>query len=234
MMAVYKREMRAYFTTPIGYIFGATFLVAAGFLWGFCVLQRKTSDVSLYFQLLMYAYIIILPLLTMKSFAEEKKAHTEQILLTAPISLWSMIGAKFLAAFTMFAGTLLVSNLALVTLGLYAEPNWAKIIGCTVGMIFIGVCFIAIGLFMSSLTENQFVAAASTIAVLAGLVIVSMLNSVIDVYAVRTVLSWISIYARFSNFTHGIFDIPAAIYYISVCGVFLFLCERVYEKRRYA
>lgn len=234
MIAIYKREMRSYFTTPIGYIFAATFLVAAGFLYGFCVLQMQTSDVGTYFQLLMYAYIVIIPLLTMKSFAEEKKARTEQLLLTAPVSLWSIVVAKFLAALTMFLGTIVLSSLAFVTLGLYADPNWARIIGCTVGMIFIGICFIAIGLFMSSLTENQFVAAISTIAVLAGLMVTSILNGVIDVYAVRTVLSWISIYSRFSNFTYGIFDIPAAIYYLSISAVFLFLCERVHEKRRYA
>lgn len=234
MIAIYKREMRSYFTTPIGYIFAATFLVAAGFLYSFCVLQMQTSDVSTYFQLLMYAYIIIIPLLTMKSFAEEKKARTEQLLLTSPVSLWSIVLAKFLAALTMFLGTIVLSSLAFVTLGIYADPNWARVIGCTVGMIFIGICFISIGLFMSSLTENQFVAAISTIAVLAGLMVTSILNGVIDIYAVRTVLSWISIYSRFSNFTYGIFDIPAAIYYISICAVFLFLCERVHEKRRYA
>lgn len=234
MIAIYKREMRSYFTTPIGYVFAAAFLVCAGFLYSFCVLQMQTSDVGTYFQLLMYAYIIMIPLLTMKSFAEEKKTHTEQLLLTSPVSLWSMVGAKFLAALTMFIGTIALSSIAFVTLGLYGSPNWAKLIGCTIGMIFIGICFIAVGLFMSSLTENQFVAALSTIAVLAGLMITSLLNSIIDVYAVRTVLSWISIYSRFSNFTYGIFDIPSAIYYLSVCGVFLFLCERVYEKRRHA
>lgn len=234
MIAVYKREMRSYFTTPIGYVFIAAFLVCSGFLYSLSVLQVHSSDVGTYFQLLMYAYIIMIPLLTMKSFAEEKKTHTEQLLLTSPISLWSMVTAKFLAALTMFLGTLALSAISFVTLGLYAEPNWAKLIGCLIGMIFIGICFIAIGLFMSSLTENQFVAALSTIAVLAGLMITSVLNSIINSVAVRTVLGWISIYSRFSNFTYGIFDIPAAIYYLSICGVFLFLCERVYEKRRYA
>ena len=170
----------------------------------------------------------------MKSFAEEKKAKTEQLLLTAPVSLWGMVMAKFLAAFTMFVGTVVISMLYYLVLGLYGDPNWAKVIGCTVAMILIGSCFIAIGLFISALTENQFVAAMGTIGVLAGLVVVAVLNGIIDSYAVRLVLDWLSIYSRFTNFTQGIFDFASAFYYVSLCAVFLFLSVRVYEKRRFA
>ena len=182
----------------------------------------------------MYVYIVIIALLTMKSFSEEKRARTEQLLLTSPVSLTGMVMAKFLAAFTLFMGTLVLTVPFFAVLSMYSDPNWAKIIGCTVGIILIGSCFIAVGLFMSSLTENQLAAAVGTIAVLCGLVMTSVLNSVIDFYPVRAVLSWISIYSRFANFTYGIFDIPAAVYYISVCAVFIFLTVRVYEKRRYA
>ncbi len=234
MIAIYKREMRSYFTTPIGYILTAVFTACAALLFAICTLQLQTSDSSFYFQFLMYIYIIIIALLTMKSFSEEKRMHTEQLLLTSPVSLTSIVGAKFLAAFTMFLGTVALSSLSFIVLAIYSDPNWARVIGCTIGIILIGACFIAVGLFMSSLTENQFVAAISTMATLAGLVMTSILNTLIDFYPVRLVLSWISIYARFANFTHGIFDIPAAIYYISVCAVFLFLTVRVYDKRRYA
>lgn len=234
MQAIYKREMRSYFTTPTGYIFAAVFLCASGFLFALCTLQMQTSDVSAYFQFLMYAYIIVIPLLTMKSFAEEKKNGTEQLLLTSPVSLTSMVLAKFLAAFTMFVGTLLVSSLAMAVLGLYSEPNWARVIGCTVGILLVGICFIAIGLFVSSLTDNQFVAAIGTIALLASLVVVAIINGLIDNYYLRLVLDWISIYSRYMNFTYGIFDIASAVYYVSICVVFLFLTVRVYEKRRLA
>ncbi|MBQ2730270.1 MAG: ABC transporter permease [Clostridia bacterium] len=235
MLAIFKREMRSYFQTPTGYIFAAVFLCASGFLFAFTTLQMQSSDVGVYFQFLMYAYIVIIPLLTMRSFAEEKKSGTEQLLLTSPVSLVSMVFAKFLAAFTMFSGTLLVSCAYFAVLGIYAtDPNWAKIIGCTVGMLLIGMCFIAIGLFVSSLTDNLFVAAIGTVAILAGLVVVSILNGLIDSYFIRLILDWVSIYARYTNFTYGIFDIASAVYYVSICIVFLFLCVRVYEKRRLA
>lgn len=234
MLAIYKREMRAYFTTPQGYLFMAIFLCASGFLFSLSTLLMQSSDTATYFQFLLYGYIILIPLLTMKSFAEEKKAKTEQLLLTSPVSLWGMVMAKFLAAFTLFFGTVIISMLYYLVLGLYGEPNWAKVIGCTVGMILVGSCFIAIGLFISALTENQFVAAMGTIGVLAGLVVVAVLNGIIDNYFIRLVLDWVSIYSRFANFTQGIFDFASAFYYISMSAVFLFLCVRVYEKRRFA
>lgn len=235
MGAIFKRELRSYFKTPTGYIFAATFLFASGFLFALTTLQMQSADVATYFQFLMYAYIVIIPLLTMRSFAEEKKNKTEQLIFTSPVSLISVVLAKFLAAFAMFAGTLLVSCIYFATLGLYAtDPNWAKVIGCTLGILLIGMCFIAIGLFVSSLTDNLFVANLGTIAILAALVVIAIINGLIDNYALRLVLDWISIYSRYQNFTYGIFDVASAVYYISIAVVFLFLTVRVYEKRRLA
>ena len=235
MTAIYKREMRSYFTTPTGYIFAAVFLCASGFLFSVATLREQNADAAVYFQLLIYAYIVIVPLLTMRTFAEEKKNGTEQLILTSPVSLTGVVIAKFLAAFTMFLGTLLVSCTFFGAFAIYAtDPNWAKVIGCAVGVVLIGMCFIAIGLFVSSLTDNLFVAALGTIAILAGLVFVAILNNYIDVYFIRMILNWISIYSRYGNFANGMFDIASAVYYISVCIVFLFLTVRVYEKRRLA
>jgi ABC-2 type transport system permease protein len=234
MFAVFKKELRSYFTNPLGYVFCAVYLAVSGFILGITTLYSGTVDVSGFFQIMIFASGILVPIITMKSFAEEKRTKTEQLLLTAPVSLWGMVLAKFLAAFTLFFGTVVVSALYYLVLGIYGEPNWAKVIGCTVGMILIGACFIAIGLFISALTENQFVAAMGTIGTLAGLVVVAVINGIIDNFVVRFVLDWISIYSRFTNFTHGIFDFSSAFYYVSICAVFLFLCVRVYEKRRFA
>ena len=234
MLAIYKRELRSYFTTPIGYVFIAVFLAVSGFSFALTTLQTQSSDVSLYFQFLMFAYIVILPLLTMKTFAEERRTRTEQLLLTAPVSLTGMVLAKFLAAFTMFFGTLLVSAVYFFPLSLYGEVNWPRVWGSMFAMVLIGMTFIAIGIFVSSLTENQFTASLGTIGILLALMIVAMVNSLIDSYVVRSVLDWISIYSRYANFTYGIFDFGAVVYYISICVVFLFLTVRVFEKRRWS
>lgn len=235
MFAIYKRELRSYFTSPTGYVFMVVFLAVSGFLFSLCTLQVQSSDVSTYFQLLMFAYIVIIPLLTMKIFAEERRTRTEQLLLTAPVSLSGMVLAKFFAALTMFVSTLLVTCVYFIPLSMYSEElNWPRLWGSMFAMFLIGMTFIAIGVFVSSLTENQLTAALGTIGILLALIIVAMINSLIDSYVIRAVLDWISVYSRYANFTYGIFDFGAVVYYVSICVVFLFLTVRVFEKRRWS
>ena len=103
----------------------------------------------------------------------------------------------------------------------------------SIAILLLGGAFIAIGIFISSLTENQLTAIMGTMAVLILTILCSFLNSYIDSYPVRVVLSWISIYSRFANFTKGVFDYAAVAYYASIMFIFLFLTVRVYEKRRW-
>ena len=234
MLAIYKKEMRTYFTTPLGYVFIAVFLAVSGFIFAVSTLQSQTSDISGYFQLMIFGYIVMIPILTMRSFAEERRAKTEQILMTSPVSITGMIMAKFLAAFTMFFMTVLASCLYYIPLFGYGEPNVAKAAGCFIAMLLIGMCFIAVGIFVSTLTESSVTASIGTMGILVGFAGAAIFNNLIDTYVIRYVLSWISIYSRYINFTYGIFDIAATLYYLSITAIFLFLAVRVYERRRYA
>ena len=112
MTAIFKRELHAYFISPVGYIFITVFLLVSGALFTFTAIQMPDqADPSTYFMFIIFTFIVLIPLLTMRSLSEERKTKTEQMLLTAPVSLSGMIFAKFLAAFVLFAGTLLVSCL---------------------------------------------------------------------------------------------------------------------------
>ncbi len=234
MFAIYKREMRAYFTTSAGYVFAAMFLALSGLLFGlFTMKLYQTTDVSMYYQFLMFAYVVVVPMLTMRTFAEERRTKTEQLLLTSPVSLFSIVMAKFLAAFTMFLGTIAITLVYVIPLLIYGEPNMGRVFGCMIADVLVGMCFIAVGIFVSSLTDNQFTAALGTVGILVALLGVSMINSQIDSYFWRSVLGFISIYSRYSNFTYGLFDYAAAFYYISIAGIFLFLSVRIYERRRW-
>lgn len=234
MLAIYKKEMRTYFTTPLGYVFIAVFLAVSGFVFAFSTFQTQTSDVSGYFQMMIFGYIVIIPLLTMRSFAEERRTRTEQLLMTSPVTIPAMVFAKFLAAFTMFAGTVLLSCVYYLPLFGYGEPNVGRAVGCLIAMLLLGMCFIAVGVFVSTLTESTVTASIGTMAILLVFVVAAIFNNLIDSYVIRSVLSWISVYSRYVNFTYGIFDIAAAVYYVSITAVFLFLAIRVYERRRYA
>ncbi len=236
MLAIYKREMLSYFTSPIGYVFIAVFLALNAFIFSICTLMAgEGSSVGTYFMFVMFIFIVLVPLLTMKSFSEERKMRTEQLILTSPVSLMGMVFAKFLAAFTMFGGTFLGGNLInFATLYMYGEPNTAVLISSSIGILLIGAAFIAIGLFVSAMTENQLVAAVGTMGILIFLLLIGFLTSYIDSYVVRTVLNWISIYSRFGNFSYGILDPATFVYYFSICFVFMFITVRIYEKRRWS
>lgn len=234
MLAIYKRELRSYFVSPIGYIFVAIFLIASGLLFSYCTLQAgPNSSTAAYFSTLMYVFIIVLPLLTMKLFADEKKMRTESLLLTSPVSLMGMVVAKFLAAYTVFATTYLISCLNFLVLYQFGTPNTAILLGSSLAILLAGAACIAVGVFISALTENQLIAALGTMAIIVFFVLTSMLNSYIDSAVIRSIINWVSIMERFVNFTSGIFDFNAIVYYLSISFVFLFLTVRVYDKRRW-
>ena len=233
MLAIFKRELRSYFSTSIGYIFVGIFLALSGALFSYTTLQqREESDSSFYFTLMLFAFVVILPLLTMKLFSEERKLKTEQLLLTSPISLWSMVFAKFLAAYAIFAITFLVSCLNFVILFNYGSPELPIILGNIISILLVGAAFIAIGVFVSALTENQLIAAFGTMAILlVRLLLVA--SSYVNFTPIRLIINWLSIFTRYTPFTYGEFSFSAIVYYASITFVFLFLTVRIFEKRRW-
>ena len=249
MLAIFSKEMRSYFISAVGYVYSGIFLTVAALICCYTTLISRSYDTSSYFIFLIVAFIVLLPLLTMKLFAEEKKLRTEQLLLTAPVKITSMVMGKFLAALTMFAGTTLLSCVSFIPLYLYGAeeraasdysslhigPVTAEILGCLLGVFLIGAAFLAIGLFVSSLCENQLSAAIITITILLCMVVLNFVNSasIIDSALLRQIIDWFCVLSRFQYFSAGMFDISALIYYLSITSVFLFLTVRVYEARRW-
>ena len=247
MFAIYKKELRSFFITPIGYIYTGAFLGLAALICCYTTLLSTSYDTTAYFTVMMFAMGILIPLLTMRLFAEEKKLRTEQLLLTAPVTITGMVMGKFLAALTVFGGSLLASCINFIPIYAVANaeragqsyeyyhigPVTGQLIGNLVGLLLIGAAFIALGTFISALTENQLAAAVITISVIALMLGLGLINNLIDVYWIRAVLSWISIYSRFGNFQNGLFDFASILYYASICFIFVFLTVRVYEKRRW-
>ncbi len=235
MFAIYKKELRTYFTTFIGYVFIAAFLVISSLLFILMTLsQGAESDITGYYTLVIFAFVVLIPLLTMKLFSEEKRQRTEVLLLTSPVSLMGMVLAKYLAAFTMFASTMLVSCIDLIPLYMYGEQNTGVIVGNVVSVLLVGSGFIAIGVFISSLTENQLVSAVCTIGAIMLLLAIGMLSTSIGFQPLREVLNFFSIFNRYTYFTYGIIDYSSLIYYFSITVIFLFLTVRVFERRRWA
>lgn len=236
MLPIYKREMHAYFTSPIGYIFIAVLLAISGVVFSFTTVWMNTTSSSVYFTVMLFMFAVLIPILTMKLFSEERKAKTEQILLTAPVSIFGIVFAKFLAAFSLYTGTFALSCfINFTTLRSVAEKelNGAQILGNIVGIILLGAAFIAVGVFMSSLTENQVISAVTTFAVVLLMLLVWLVPSFISNPFWRGIIRWFSVIDRFLPFTGGIFSVTSVVYFISLTVVFLFLTMRVYEMRRW-
>jgi len=226
--------MRSYFTGVIGYVFLVLFLAIGGAIFCLTTLFSMSANVTNYFLYMLIVSAVILPLLTMKSFSDERKSKTEQLLLTAPVSITGMVLGKFLAAFTMFGGALLVNSLYFIILYFYAQVKTAVLIGNFIALILVGMTFISIGVFVSSLTENQLSAAVGTMAIILVLLAIGIINTLLpDAFWLRYVFNCISIFTRFQTFTNGYFDLSSLLYYLSVTAVFVYLTIRVYDRRRY-
>lgn len=256
MFAIYKKEMRSFFINPIGFVFVGIFLALSALLSCYTTIQSNSYSTASYFTIMIFAMIILIPLLTMRSFAEERKLKTEQLMLTSPVSITGMVMGKYLASFTMFLGCVIVSCINFLPLYIMGNieregdpysmthigPVTSEIVGSVIAVLLVGAAFIAIGLFISSLTENQLSAAVITISIILVMVALGFINQIgsdeegtrlVSNYVVRFVIDWVSVFSRFGYFTYGIFDISALIYYLSLAGVFVFLTVRVYEKRRW-
>ena len=234
MLAIFKRELKGYFTGVIGYVFLVIYLAVAGILFSYTTMMSMSSDMSTYYTLMLVFSAVTLPLLTMKSFSEERKMKTEQLILTAPVSLPAMVFGKFLASYVIFAGATVLSSLYFLLLLPYGEFKLAVLLGNALAMLLVGGVFIAIGLFVSSLTENQLSAAIGTIAIILAFLGIGLLAGLFPAnYWLRFVLDALSIFTRFQTFVNGYFDLASLIYYLSVGGVFIWLTIRVYDRRRF-
>lgn len=232
MSAIIKRELNFYFNSAIGYIVLAVFTFFSGlFFYMYCLMSNTTSMSYLFLSMLMIVMLVI-PIITMRSFSEERKQKTDQALLTAPVTLTEMVLGKFLGAFLFYCICNAVYILYAFILAMYASTDWAVFLTTMLGMLLMGGALIAIDLFISTLTESQVIAAVLSIGI--GLLIY-MLDSLTNLVSAEwfvNLLNNISFDGHFTNFINGIINLSSVVYFLSVIAIFLFLCVRVFEKRR--
>lgn len=166
MGAIIKREMSSYFSSPIGYIYLAVFYLFAGFFFYMTTLQAGSTDLRGVFINLFSVLMFLIPILTMRLISEDKRQKTDQALLTAPLTLGGLVFGKFIAAFIIFAMGVAVTLVFAVVVSFFAQPDWAVVLSNMLGLLLLGGALISIGLFISSLTENQVIAAIGSFAAL--------------------------------------------------------------------
>lgn len=179
MGAIFRRETLSYFTSPIGYIFLAAFYAFSAFSFTSNSLRYGTTKMDSMFQQIMIILIVLIPILTMRTLSEEKKNKTDQCLLTAPVSLGGIVAGKFLAALLIYALGVAITLVYAIVISAFAAPDWSVIAGNIIGLTLLGSAFIAVGMFCSSLTENQVVSAVLSFIALIALYMLSTIGDVI-------------------------------------------------------
>lgn len=233
MKAIFKREFKNFFVTPTGYIFIGFFMLISAIMFMVYVVDSKIADLSSFFASLSVALVVLVPILTMRLLAEEKRNKTDQLLFTAPVTTTEIVMGKFLATVAIFGIVLVCTFIYPIILMCVSEPVVGIMLSQYVGFFLLGTVFIAIGLFVSSLTENQIIAAVSSFGILLVLVLLDMFASNIGIPAVAKAVEWLSVTARFEDFFVGILNPSVIVYYLSVAALFVYFTVQTLEKRRF-
>lgn len=234
MKAIYKRELNACFRSPTGYVFCAIYLFFSGMYFISVLSTGQSSEFPQIYYSMLNIILLMLPLLTMRLFSEERKYKTDQVLLTSPINITPLVMGKFLSSLTVYVGCTIFTLIYAVVFCFFITPSWSLVAGNILGAILFGAAFIAVGMFISSMTESQFVAAMGSFSIATVFIILDVIPLITDNEFVVSMVNSISFVGRYTPFTNGILDISSIVFFLSITAVFIFLTVRVLEKRRWS
>ncbi|MCQ2434070.1 MAG: ABC transporter permease [Oscillospiraceae bacterium] len=234
MGAIYRREIGAFFTSSIAYIFLAVFWIFSGYFFFSSSLVAATTDMSGMFQSLFLICVILIPVLTMRLFSEEKKQKTEQGLLTAPVSLGEIVFGKYFAAVTLYAIGLCMTFVYALILSSYGVVEWGIVFSNFLALLLVGMAFIAIGVFVSALTENQIAAFILTFVILMALYLIDAAAGYVSNELIANILKAFSFFSKYYEITCGLFNVSTVVFYLSGAFIFNYLTIRVFERRRWS
>ena len=248
VLAIAQKELRSYFASPIGYVIVGLFALLFGwFFYNYLGYFARTSEQMMMggrtpnlnqdvirIVLLNSAVIILfmMPMITMRTYSEEKRSGTIELLLTSPVSDMQIILGKFFGAMGLYAAMLGVTLLYMAILFWYGNPEWKPIAAGYLGLLLMGGCFISMGLFVSSLTKNQIVAGIGTFALFLFLWVINWIGENAGP-TMREVVSYLSITEHFDDFARGVIDTKHIVYYLSFITFGLFLTAKSVDSERW-
>ncbi|MCF0228200.1 MAG: ABC-2 transporter permease [Parasporobacterium sp.] len=233
MSAIFKREFRAYFHTPLGYVIIAAVYFFTGYYFYTYNIYGGTTDFMQLFSLLFSVVLFIIPVLTMRLMSEEKKTKTDQLLLTAPVSGAGIVIGKYLSAVCVYIIAIAGTLLAAVIASFYGKVDWPCVTGNFIGLLLLGLAQIAICLFLSSITESQVIAAVLGFAVSLFLRLVDGISYVTGSPLLQKFFGYISFNERYSPFTLGIIELKNIVFFISAAVLFCIFSTAVLERKRW-
>lgn len=232
MKAIFKRELMAYFTSPIGYVFIGVFAFISGIYFNQYIITGGSNEIVGAMSDSLLVLVLLVPVLTMRLIAEERSSRTDQLLLSAPVGVWSIVLGKLGAAMCVYIGAMVTTFPYVIIVAVHSSPVWGEIIAAYLGFFLLGLSFISIGLFFSSITESQIIALVVTIGVLLASFLLSRIPST-GLGLLDAVLDLMMITVHFSNLLVGVFRPENLVYYLSLSAMFVFFTVRSVEKRRW-
>jgi ABC-2 type transport system permease protein len=249
-LAIADKELRSYFASPIAYILIGFFSLLFGyFFYVFLMIFNQQSQQMMQFgqggganinqmmirglfQTTATVILFTMPMITMRTYSEEKRSGTIELLLTSPVTDMEIILGKFLGALALYATMLLVTMLYMVMLFKISNPEWRPIAAGYLGLLLMGGCFVSAGLFISSLTKNQIVAGFLTFATFLMFWVVNWMGESSGP-TTRDIVAYLSIVEHFDDFARGIIDTKHVIYYLSFITFGLFLTAKSVDSERW-
>ena len=238
MLAVFSRDFRAYFTSSIGYVYIGSYIFVLNLAFFMNNALQGNPSLGGMFSFVLTVMMFVTPILTMRVFSEEFKQKTDLLLFTAPVRCSSLVLGKYLSALAVFACLLALTLLWPLSISILGRNNIAEVIGNYIGIFALGSAYIAIGVFISSLTENQVIAAIGSLITFVALFLLETMavlfyrSGVLPAFLVE-VLSFISLFGRYTTITRGILALNDIVLFLSVSAVFIFLTIRRMDKRRW-
>ena len=235
MTAIYKREVKSFFYSFIGWLFFAAMLLMMGIYFTFYNILNGYPNISYVLQGVVFLFLFAVPILTMRSLAEERKLKTDQLILTAPISVGKIVLGKYLALLTVFAVPVIIAGIAPLILSFFGAFQIGVSYTALFGFFLYGAAGLAIGLFLSSLTESIVISAVLTFIVMFLGYLMSGLSSIISQTGnlLTKILSAFDMVGKFDMMLIGSFYVPAVVYFLSITLFFLFCTTQSIQKRRY-
>lgn len=224
MWAIIKKEFKSYFLSPIGYVVVGILLLVSSLFFFLTSVQTLIVDLSsLYYYVALYGLIIAAPILTMRMFAEERKNGTEQLILTAPISITKVVIGKLLAALGVLVITLLISLGYYIIVSFFAKASIIPVLTSMIGFLLIGTAAISVGMLASSITENQVISAIITIAFL---LMSIFLENIHEIFANISIINF------YNKFPSGVISLNEIAGLVSFSIVFISLTILVMQRRK--
>ncbi|MGN1269400.1 MAG: ABC transporter permease [Clostridia bacterium] len=224
MFAIYKKELKSYFLSPIGYVAIGVFMLVFSLFFSLTTISSRAYDMgALYFYTAMYGLLIIVPIITMRMFAEERKNGTEQLLLTSPKSITQIVLGKFFAAVTLIAIILVISLVYYAILSFFKAPNIVLVLVMMLGFLLVAMAAIAIGMFISSLTENQIISAVITIVFF---VVSWFLPNISDKFSIINLMS------NYQKFPAGLISMTEVTNLLGLAVVFILFTIIIMQRKK--